>query len=100
MFMQRDIQKVRREKWAELEKIERKFEALESALGFPPKARYRSFLGGHDTDTLVIEWIWDSLAQMEEAHARAQAHPELQALEDELNSIVSSIRVEVYRVLE
>ena len=97
--IERLIQKVFPGKWAELEEINKKFNAVESRLGFPPKKRYQCMMGGCDTNTLIIERQWDSLAAMEAAVEKAFADPELQALMEELASIVKSSQWEVYTPL-
>jgi len=96
---ERMIQKVFPGKWAELEEIDKRFNAVESRLGFPPKKRYQCIMGGHDMNTLIIERQWDSLAAMEAVVDKAFADPELQALVEELASIVKSSQVEVYTPL-
>lgn len=97
--IERMIQKVRPGKWAELEEIDKRYNAAESRLGFPPKKRYQCLMGGHDTNTLIIERQWDSLAAMEAAYEKAFADPEHQALVEELTSIIKSTQWEVYMPL-
>ena len=97
--IERMIQKVRPGKWAELEEIDKRYNAAESRLGFPPKKRYQCLMGGHDTNTLIIERQWDSLAAMEAAYEKAIADPEHQALVEELTSIIKSTQGEVYMPL-
>jgi len=90
------IQKVRSGKWAELEEIDKRFNKLESRLGFPPKKRYQCIMGGHDTNTLIIERQWESLAVMEATYEKAFADPAHQALLEETPSIIKSSQLEVY----
>jgi hypothetical protein len=97
--IERMIQKVRPGKWAELEAIDKKYNAVERRLGYPPKKRYRSVMGGHDLDTVITERQWDSLAAMEATVTKAVADPELQALNEEAASIFKSTQVEVYMPL-
>lgn len=97
--IERMIQKVRPGKWAELNEIDKRFDAVESRLGFPPKKRYQCIMGGHDTNTLIIERQWDSLAAMEATYEKALADPELQALNEETTSIIKSTQLEVYMPL-
>jgi hypothetical protein len=98
--IERMIQKVYPDKWAELEEIDKRYNAVESRLGFPPtKKRYRCMIGSHDSNTLIIERQWDSLATMEEAYDKASADPELQALWKETTSIIKSTQMEVYSPL-
>lgn len=95
----RMIQKVSPGKWAELEVIDKRFNAVESRLGFPPKKRYRCIMGSHDTNTLIVERQWDSLAAMEATYEKAFADPEHQALGEEITSIITSTQWEVYMPL-
>lgn len=95
----RMIQQVRPDKWEELEKIDKRYNAVESCLGFPPKKRYHCMIGSHDTNTLIIERQWDSLAAMEAAYEKAFADPEHQALQKEITSIIESTQTEVYMPL-
>jgi len=98
--IERMIQKVYPGKWAELEEIDKKFNAVESRLGFPPnKKRYQCMIGSHDSNTLIIERQWESLATMEATYEKAFADPELQALEKEVTSIIESNQLEVYMPL-
>ena len=96
IIVERLIQKIYPDKWAELEEIDKKYDVVEGRLGFPPKKRYRCMSGGHDTDTLIIERQWDSLAAMEATYDTASEDPELQALWVEGTSIVKSNQVELY----
>jgi hypothetical protein len=98
--LQRDIQQVRQGKWAEQEKLNEKFNAVERRLGFPPnKRRYRCYFGGHNLDTLIVEFEWDSLAEMEATYEKAMADPEWQALAAEFSSVIKSHRGELYAPL-
>ena len=97
--IERMIQKVSPDKWAELDEIDKRYDAVESRLGFPPKKRYRCIMGGHDWNTLILERQWDSLAAMEATYEKAFADPEHQALNEEVTSIVKSTRGEVYMPL-
>jgi hypothetical protein len=97
--VERMIQKVYPGKWAELEETDKKYNAVESRLGFPPKKRYQCIIGGHDTNTLIVERHWDSLAAMETAYDNAFADPEYQALGEEVTSIIKSTQYEVYMPL-
>ena len=93
--IERHIQKVRSGKWAELAEIDPRYDAVEGRLGFPAKKRYQ----GHDTNTIVVERQWDSLAVMEAAYEKALADPEFQALGTELAAIVTSAQIEIYTPL-
>jgi hypothetical protein len=97
--VERLTQQVRPDKWAELEAIDAKYRAIESRLGFAPKRWYRCYIGGHNTDTLVIERQWESLAAMEAAYDKAFADLEWQALGAEAVSIIKSNQYELYAPL-
>lgn len=97
--IERMIQTVHADKWAELKELDKRYNAVESRLGFPPKKRYQCIMGGHKRNTVIVERQWESLAAMEATYEKAGADPELQALNEETRSIVKSIRVEVYRPL-
>jgi hypothetical protein len=99
IVVERLIQQIRPDKWAELEALDKKYDAVESRLGFPPKKRYRCYVGGHNTDTLVIERQWKSLAAMEATYEKAFADPEELALGAELALITKSNQVELYSPL-
>jgi hypothetical protein len=97
--MERTTQKVLPGKWQALEVIDKKFTTLESRFGFPAKKRYQCVLGGQDSNTLVIEREWPSLAAMEAAYEKAFADPDYQALGVEVFSVVASSQEEVYTPL-
>ncbi len=99
-ILERLIQKIYPGKWAELEEIDKRFNVVESRLGFPPKKRYQSLAGSHDMDTLLVDREWESMAAGEAAYAKLLADPEWQALGAEIGSIVKSNRREFYFVLE
>jgi len=96
---ERHIQKLYPGKWAELAEIDAKYDVVEGRLGFPSKKRYQCILGGHDTNTIIIERQWDSMAAMEAVYEEAIADPEFLALGVELTSIVKSTQVEMYTPL-
>ena len=96
VIIERQIQKVRTGKWAELEELDKKFTAVESQLGFPAKRRCRSLIGGLTTDALIIERQWESFAAMEVAYEKILADPEHRALSAALDPIVESQQIEFY----
>lgn len=99
-IIEREIQIVRPGKWAELEEIDKKFNTVESRLGFPAKRRYRSLVGGHTTDTLIIERQWESLAAAEAAYEKAITDAKHRELSAEVHSsIIESAQVEFYMPL-
>ncbi len=99
VIVERMIQKIRPDKWAELEAIDKKYDVVESRLGFPAKKRYQCIIGGHDTNTLIVQRQWESLAVMEAIYEKAFADPEHQALGQEGISIIKSTQIEMYMPL-
>jgi len=97
--IERMIQQVRPDKWAELEEIDKRYTAVESRLGFPPKKRYQCLMGSHESNTLIVERQWASMAAMEATYEKAFADPEEQALTKELWSIIKSTHLELYMPL-
>jgi hypothetical protein len=96
VVVERLIQQVRPDKWAELEALDKKYNPIESRCGFPAKRRYRCFMGGDNINTLIIERQWESFAAMEAAYEKALADPEWQALGAEGTSSIESDRHELY----
>jgi hypothetical protein len=94
--IERMIQHIYPGKWAELEAIDKKYNAVEARLGFPAKKRYQLLMGTHPAGTLIIERQWPSLAAMEAANERGMADPEYQALQQEGASIIKSVHWELY----
>lgn len=97
--VERLVQQVRPGKWAELEALDAKYNAVEGRLGFPPKRRLRCYIGGHITDTLIIERQWASMATMEATYEKAFADPEWQALSAEAVTIIKNDQHELYAPL-
>ena len=97
--VERMTQKIYPGKWAELEEIDKRYNEIESRMGFPAKKRYQCMIGGDDNNTLIIERQWDSLTAMESTYEKAFADPAYQALGKEIGSIVESSKVEVYTPL-
>ena len=100
MIIERMIQQIKPNKWHELETIDKKYDKVEKRLGFPPKKRYRCLTGGHNTDTLIIERQWESLAAMEATYNKAFVDSEHQALSEESALIIKSNQVEIYMPLQ
>ena len=97
IVIERQIQKVRPGKWAALEEADKKWNAVESRLGFPAtKKRYQCIVGGHDLNTLIVERQWDSLAAMEAAFEKTFSDAEYQALSAEIPEIIESAQMELY----
>ena len=96
IVVQRMIQQIYPGKNAELEALDKRWDAVEQGLGFPPKKRLWSIAGEHDTSTLIIERQWESMAAMEAAYEKSFADPDIQALEKEGDAIIKSSRIELY----
>lgn len=96
VFVERLIQQIRSDKWTELEALDKKYAKVEGRYGFPAKRRYRCVFGGDNSNTLIIERQWESLAAMEAAYEKAIADPEWEALGAEGTAIVESNRQELY----
>ncbi len=96
VVVERLIQQVRPDKWTELEALDKKYSPVESRCGFPAKKRYRCFVGGDNTNALIIERQWESFASMEAAYEKVFADPEWLALGAEGTGIIESDRHELY----
>jgi hypothetical protein len=96
MIIERQIQRVRSGKWAELEDLDKKFTVVESQLGFPVKRRCRSLVGGLTTDMLIIERQWESFAALEVVYEKTFTDPEHQALSAAVELILESQQIEFY----
>lgn len=96
IVINRLIQKVRPEKWDDLEEIDKKFDEIESRIGFPPKKRFRCIAGPIMFNWIIIERQWESMAQMEKLNMKAYLDPDYQKLSEKLNSIVEDQRSELY----
>jgi hypothetical protein len=99
IVIERMIQKIYPGKWAELEALDKKYNAVETKAGFPVKKRYQSVIGGQDNNTLIIEREWKSLAEMEATYEKVFVDPEYQALAPEGLSIIQSVQLEVFTPL-
>ena len=93
--LERMSQKIYPTKWPELEELDKKYDAIENKHGYPPKRRYRLFVGGDNTDTLVIEREWESFAAMEAAYEKAFIDPEWQAINAEAAEIIAENQIEL-----
>ncbi len=93
----RQIQKILPGKWDELEEINKKFNEIEKRLGFPDnKKRYRHIVGTQYINTLIIEFQWESMAQMEKTITKAVLDPEYQKLQAKAEPIIESSQWELY----
>ena len=64
------------------------------------KRRYHVLSGVEDTNTVVVEFEFESLAALDAAYKIGEADLEYQELVGELDSIIASGRVELYTVLD
>lgn len=99
VFVERLIQQIRPDKWTELEALDKKYNTVEGRYGFPAKRRYRCLVGSDNSNTLIIEREWASLAAMEAAYEKLTADPEWRALGAEGFGIIESNRIELYEPL-
>ncbi len=96
VVMERQIQRIKPDKWDALAEIDNRFDAIEATYKYPPKRRYRAMLGPLENNCAVLEREWKSMAKMEEAILNAYGDPAWQALVKELNEIVTEQYHEVY----
>ena len=96
IVIQRLIQRIANGKWDELEVIDKKFTEYEAKLGYPPKKRFRALTGCNDTNVLIIEFQWASLAKMEKTMTKAFLDTEYQELSKKLDDIVEWQKFELY----
>lgn len=94
--VERMIQEIYPGQNAALEDIDKRYDAVESTLGFPPKQRLWCISGPHPGNTLIIEREWESFAAFEAAYEKAFAHPDFEALGEEVRTIVKNSRIEPY----
>jgi hypothetical protein len=99
-IMERHIGKVRPGKWAELETVEKQYDAVERQWSFPPKRRYRALYGSYSRDVYITEREWDGMTLREVSLERAFVSAEWQALGEDLNSVLESLQIEIYQLLE
>jgi hypothetical protein len=99
-ILERQIQRIRPGKWEALEEIDKKNTVIEERHGYPPKTRYSYLSGEYDWNTLVIEREWESFAAAEAAVTKFQEDPESKELNEPIDEIVESIRMEFLLKLE
>lgn len=95
-FMQRIIHKVYHDKWDQVPALLEKYDAVERRFDTPPSSRYKSAIGLHDTDTLIVERQFESFAAFEEWAEKVVADPEWQAVGVESQQILKSTHYEQY----
>lgn len=99
-IMERHIGKVRSDKWDELEQIEKQYDAIERQWNFPPKRRYRALYGSHPRDVYVTEREWESMMVRETALGGAFASAEWLGLAKAINTVLESLQIEIYQMLD
>jgi len=92
----RETQKIHPGKWADIMKLDKKYNAVEKRLGFPSKKSFRSYFGSHDINTLVIEHEWASMAAFEADVEKANNDAEYRSLEKDFDALIESCQVDVY----
>lgn len=95
-IIERLVQEIYPGQNAALEELDKRYDAIESTLGFPPKKRMWCISGPYLTGTLIIEREWESMAAFEATYEKAFANAELQALGEEGSTIVKNNRFELY----
>ena len=78
-----------------MEALDKKYDAIESKHGYPPKRRCRLFVGGGSTDTLVIEREWESFAAKEAAYEKVFIDSEGQAIRADASEIIVENQIEL-----
>ena len=100
IIIERMIQEIDTERRAELDDLDKRYEAIESTLGFPPKKRFWTVSSPYNSNVIILERQWESMAAMEAAYEKSFAHPGIQALYTEGAGIVKSSRSELYTPME
>ncbi|MFW9771656.1 MAG: hypothetical protein ACFFFB_17430 [Candidatus Heimdallarchaeota archaeon] len=95
IIIERVIQRIANGKWEELEKLDKQFNELEAHFGFPKKKRFRYMSGAYDTQTLVIERQWQSMALIEKAYVKAFLDSDYQKLSEKIEPIVEWEKIEL-----
>ncbi len=99
IIIERMVQEIFPDKWAELDALDKKYDSLEARLGFPAKKRFQLLMGGHPMGTLIIEREWPSLAALEETMQKSLMDPEYSALRNESGAVIKDIHWEMYMPL-
>ena len=95
-IVERMVQEIHQGQNEALEELDKRYDTIESTLGFPPKKRLWCISGPYLTGTLIIEREWESMAAFEAAYEKAFANAEHQALGEESQTIVKNNRIELY----
>ena len=100
VIVERLVQVIAADKWAELEELDKKYAAVEGRLGYPAKRRLMAQTSPHVSGTVIIERQWNSMAEMEAAYDQAMADAEWQALLSAGAGVVVSNQMELYTVMD
>ena len=85
---ERLTQKIYPDKWEALDALDKKYNQIESTVGFPPKTRYQLIVSSKSINILVVEREWESLAAMEAAYEKLFANPEWHTLNAESSAVI------------
>ncbi len=96
IVVERMITEIYPGKFAELQELDKRYDAIEAGLGYPPKKRFWNISGVYDFNTLILERQWASMAAMEAAVEKSFVNPDIQALNAEGIAIIKSTRIELY----
>jgi hypothetical protein len=96
----RQIQKIRPDKWPELEEFEAFFSPIEEGYGRPPKKRYKYVSGAHPLDMLVLEVEWESFSVWEAYVEKLMADPAWLDNTKRFNEVVEKQWIEYLLVLD
>lgn len=96
MILERNVQHIHQGCWEALEALDKAYNEVETKHGFPPKRRYRMYLGGASINQLVIERDWESFAQWEKCMMEVMQDPEYQALDQKAASLIDDVHIEGY----
>lgn len=97
----RTIQEIQPGKWDELEELDKEFNEIEyEKYKYPKKRRYRLLTGINNTNTLIVERVWESMRKMENVMEESAFDPDLMKLNEKLNDIMIRAWNEIYMVME
>jgi hypothetical protein len=94
--LERMVQEILPGRQEALEELDKRYDAIEKTLGFPPKRRFWPISGTLSNQMLVLEREWESMAAMETAYEKSFANPGIQALYQEGASIIKNSRIELF----
>lgn len=79
-----------------LDEIDKRYDVIEKAAGFPPKKRLWCISGPYNGNTIIIEREWESFAVMEATYEKVFANADYHALGKDVQTIVKSNRIEYF----